>query len=66
MIAVHRHAGSEDFCVIRVRHVPTNRLSSAVMLWPVVAPTTDLGEGALAAHYAGGTASEALGVGVGD
>ncbi len=35
------------------------------MLWAVVAPTTDLGEGALAGHYGGGTASVALGVGVG-
>ncbi len=40
-------------------------LSSAVMLWAVVAPTTDLGEGALAGHYGGATASVALGVGAG-
>jgi Protein of unknown function (DUF992) len=40
-------------------------LESAVMLWTVVAPTTDLGEGALAGHYAGATASVALGVGAG-
>ncbi|MFZ1121799.1 MAG: DUF992 domain-containing protein [Candidatus Binataceae bacterium] len=40
-------------------------LSSAVMLWAVVAPTTDLGEGALAGHYGGAAASVALGVGAG-
>ncbi len=40
-------------------------LSSAVMLWAVVAPTTELGEGALAGHYGGATASVALGVGAG-
>jgi hypothetical protein len=40
-------------------------LSSAVMLWAVVAPTTNLGEGALAGHYGGATASIALGVGAG-
>jgi hypothetical protein len=40
-------------------------LSSAVMLWAVVAPTTNLGEGALAGHYGGATASVALGVGAG-
>jgi Protein of unknown function (DUF992) len=40
-------------------------LSSAVILWAVVAPTTDLGEGALAGHYGGATASVALGVGAG-
>ena len=28
-------------------------LSSAVILWAVVAPTTNLGQGALAGHYAG-------------
>ena len=38
-------------------------LSSAVILWAVVAPTTNLGEGALAGHYGGATASVALGVG---
>src|SRR5580704_5846909 len=38
-------------------------LSSAVMLWAVVAPTTNLGEGALTGHYGGATASVALGVG---
>lgn len=40
-------------------------MESAVMLWTVVAPTTDLGEGSLAGHYAGATASVALGVGAG-
>ncbi|HVB79288.1 MAG TPA: DUF992 domain-containing protein [Candidatus Binataceae bacterium] len=40
-------------------------LSSAVILWAVVAPTTNLGEGALAGHYGGATASIALGVGAG-
>jgi Protein of unknown function (DUF992) len=40
-------------------------LKSAVILWGVAAPTTDLGSGALAGHYAGATASVALGVGGG-
>jgi uncharacterized protein DUF992 len=40
-------------------------LSSGVILWAVVAPTTDLGEGALAGDYGGATASAALGLGVG-
>ena len=40
-------------------------LSSAVMIWAVVAPTNNLGQGALAGHYAGATASAAIGVGAG-
>jgi len=40
-------------------------LSSGVILWAVVAPTTELGQGALAGHYGGATASVALGVGAG-
>ncbi len=40
-------------------------LQSAVILWAVAAPTTDLGAGALAGHYAGAQASVALGVGAG-
>jgi hypothetical protein len=40
-------------------------LSSAVMIWAVVAPTNNLGQGALAGHYAGATASAAVGVGAG-
>jgi hypothetical protein len=40
-------------------------LSSGVILWAVVAPTTDLGQGSLAGHYGGATASIALGVGAG-
>jgi hypothetical protein len=40
-------------------------LSSAVILWAVVAPTTNLSQGALAGHYGGATASIALGVGAG-
>lgn len=40
-------------------------LQSGVILWAVLAPTTNLGQGALAGHYAGATASAALGVGAG-
>jgi hypothetical protein len=40
-------------------------LSSAVVLWAVLAPTTNLGQGALSGHYAGATASAAVGVGAG-
>jgi hypothetical protein len=40
-------------------------LSSGVILWAVMAPTTNLGQGALAGHYGGATASAAVGVGAG-
>jgi hypothetical protein len=40
-------------------------LQSAVILWAVAAPTTDLGAGALAGNYGGAQASVALGVGAG-
>ncbi|HUO06691.1 MAG TPA: DUF992 domain-containing protein [Candidatus Binataceae bacterium] len=40
-------------------------LASGVMIWSVVAPTTNLGQGALAGHYGGATASAAIGVGGG-
>jgi hypothetical protein len=38
---------------------------NAVMLWGVVAPTSDVGTGALAGDYGGISADVALGVGVG-
>src|SRR5271163_5125013 len=40
-------------------------LKSAVILWAVAAPTTELGPGALAGSYGGAQASLALGVGAG-
>lgn len=40
-------------------------LSSGVILWAVVAPTSNLDPGSLAGHYGGATASVALGVGGG-
>jgi Protein of unknown function (DUF992) len=40
-------------------------LKSAVILWAVAAPTTELGPGALAGDYGGAQASLALGVGAG-
>jgi hypothetical protein len=40
-------------------------LQSAVILWAVAAPTTELGRGALAGNYGGAQASLALGVGGG-
>jgi Protein of unknown function (DUF992) len=40
-------------------------LSSGVILWAVVAPTSNLDQGSLAGHYGGATASVALGVGGG-
>jgi hypothetical protein len=40
-------------------------LHSGVILWAVVAPTTNLGQGALAGNYRGATASAAVGVGAG-
>jgi hypothetical protein len=40
-------------------------LQSGVILWAVLAPTTNLGQGALAGHYGGATASASVGVGAG-
>lgn len=40
-------------------------MQSAVMLWTVLAPTTNLGAGSLAGQYAGATASVAAGIGAG-
>jgi hypothetical protein len=40
-------------------------LGSGVIIWAVLAPTTNLGQGALSGHYAGATASAAVGVGAG-
>ncbi|MGH7924735.1 MAG: DUF992 domain-containing protein [Candidatus Binatus sp.] len=40
-------------------------LSSGVILWAVLAPTTNLGQGALTGNYGGATASAAVGVGAG-
>lgn len=40
-------------------------LQSGVILWAVMAPSVNLGQGALAGDYAGATASAAAGVGAG-
>lgn len=40
-------------------------LSSGVIVWGVIAPTADVGPGALAGDYAGVTGSAAVGVGAG-
>ena len=40
-------------------------VSNAVMVWSVIAPTSDLAPSALAGSYVGATASASLGVGVG-
>lgn len=40
-------------------------LQSGVIMWAVLAPTTNLGQGALDGHYGGATASAAVGVGAG-
>jgi hypothetical protein len=40
-------------------------LSSGVIMWAVLAPTTQLGQGSLSGHYGGATASAAVGVGAG-
>ena len=45
--------------------VDVGYVSSAVIVWAVVAPTTDVGPGALAGDYAGATASVSAGVGLG-
>jgi hypothetical protein len=40
-------------------------LNSGVMVWAVFAPTSDLGRGSLAGHYAGATGSATVGLGAG-
>jgi uncharacterized protein DUF992 len=40
-------------------------LQSGVILWTVFSPSDTIGKGALAGHYAGGTASATVGLGVG-
>jgi hypothetical protein len=40
-------------------------VQSAVILWTVLAPSTTIGKGALAGHYAGATASATVGLGAG-
>jgi hypothetical protein len=40
-------------------------VSSAVIVWGVIAPTSDLSPGALSGDYVGATASASVGVGVG-
>ncbi len=40
-------------------------VQSAVILWTVLAPSTTVGKGALAGHYAGATASATVGIGAG-
>jgi len=40
-------------------------LQSGVILWMVFSPSDTIGKGALAGHYAGGTASATVGLGVG-
>ena len=40
-------------------------LSSAVMVWAVLAPTADVAPGTLAGNYAGATGSAAVGIGAG-
>jgi len=40
-------------------------VESGVIYWAVIAPTSDLGRGALAGQYAGGTAAVAAGYGLG-
>ncbi|MEX2649467.1 MAG: DUF992 domain-containing protein [Alphaproteobacteria bacterium] len=39
-------------------------VSSAVIVWGVIAPTTDVAPGALAGEYAGGTAGVSIGYGL--
>src|SRR5208283_3485993 len=40
-------------------------LQSGVIMWAVLSPTTNLGQGSLAGHYGGATASATVGVGAG-
>ena len=40
-------------------------IENGVILWAVIAPTSDVGRGALAGDYAGGTAGVAAGYGLG-
>lgn len=50
---------------IRKFGVDIGYVSDAVMVWSVIAPTSDLAPGALAGGYVGATASASVGVGVG-
>jgi hypothetical protein len=50
---------------IRKYGVDIGYSGSGVMVWGVVAPTSDLGKGALAGDYGGASGSAAVGVGVG-
>jgi hypothetical protein len=50
---------------IRKFGVDIGYASNGVIVWGVVAPTNDVGRGALAGDYAGATGSVALGYGVG-
>ncbi|HKF71052.1 MAG TPA: DUF992 domain-containing protein [Stellaceae bacterium] len=45
--------------------VDVGYVSSAVIVWGVIAPTTDVAPGALAGDYAGATAGVSVGVGLG-
>ena len=45
--------------------VDVGYVSSAVIVWGVIAPTNDVAPGALAGDYAGATASASVGVGLG-
>jgi hypothetical protein len=57
---VERYVGE-----IRKFGVDIGYSGSGVMVWGVVAPTSDIGRGALAGDYAGASGSAAVGVGVG-
>jgi hypothetical protein len=54
------HAGN-----IQKLGVDIGYVSNAVMVWSVIAPTSDLAPSALAGTYVGATASASVGVGVG-
>jgi hypothetical protein len=57
--------GSETYSgTISKFGVDIGYISSAVMVWGVIAPSTDVAPGALAGQYAGGTAGVSVGYGL--
>lgn len=60
-------AGRYEFYVGNISKfgVDLGYTQGGILVWTVVAPSANLGLGALAGHYGGGTASATIGVGVG-
>jgi hypothetical protein len=62
---IYSHGADQYTGKIKKFGVDIGYVSGAVMAWTVIAPTSDVGKGALAGDYGGATGSVAAGVGVG-